>query len=90
VLLQHNQHNNKGETMDECPRCRGVGKVNTASEDEATGTKLKGLRELQGVSLRKVASRMVKSPAYLSRLEHGRERWNPELEKNYLKALGVS
>lgn len=73
--------------MNICTRCKGVGKVNSASEDEALGAQLKSQREALGISLRAVARHMQKSPTYLSRLEHGRERWNTDLEKSYKEAI---
>jgi len=73
--------------LNECPRCRGAGKVNTEAENGELGESLKRQREKLGISLRAVARHMCKSPTYLSRLEHGRERWNPELERAYRDAI---
>ena len=73
--------------MNDCPRCKGAGKVNSAAENEELGVELKRQRERLDISLRAVARHMGKSPTYLSRLEHGKERWNPDLEKAYREAI---
>lgn len=73
--------------MLECPRCKGVGKVNSTAEDEKTGAALKKAREAKKISLRAVARQLGKSPAYLSQLEHGKQRWDADLEKRYRDIL---
>jgi len=74
--------------LNECPRCKGAGKVNSVAENEELGVELKQQREQLDISLRAVARHMGKSPTYLSRLEHGKERWNADLEKSYRAAIG--
>lgn len=73
--------------MKQCPRCKGAGKIYTADEDGAIGAKMKKEREQQGVALRAVARFLGKSPAYVSLLEHGKQKWNPGLEKKYKEAI---
>jgi predicted transcriptional regulator len=74
--------------MEDCPRCQGCGKVNTPTDDAATGARLRKLRESKEVSLRSLASKMKLSPGYLSFLERGIHRWTPDMEKRYLDTLG--
>jgi predicted transcriptional regulator len=73
----------KEDTLITCPRCRGFGNINTDKDDEKTGAAMRRIREKSGISLRAVARIMEKSPAYISLLEHGKQRWNPVLEKQY-------
>jgi transcriptional regulator with XRE-family HTH domain len=55
----------------------------------AFGEVVREMREAQGLGLRVVAERLGISPAYLSRIERGKERPpKPELVKKIAKLLG--
>ncbi|HSP14485.1 MAG TPA: helix-turn-helix transcriptional regulator [Thermoanaerobaculia bacterium] len=54
------------------------------------GETLRELREAQGIGLRVAADRLGMSPAYLSRIERGKERPpKPELVKRMARLLGA-
>jgi DNA-binding transcriptional regulator YiaG len=65
-----------------CKRCSGSG---IEPDQAAIGSELKALRVAAGISLRKMARKLVISHGYLHQLEAGRRRWNPVLKEWFVK-----
>ncbi len=67
-----------------CTRCGGTG---LEFDHRAIGTELRHIRELKGMSLRDVASRMSLTASYISDLELGRRNWSATLISRYKSAV---
>lgn len=67
-----------------CPRCAGTGEV---PNDRAMGAAMRTKRERARVGLREMARRVRLSPSYLCHLEHGENRWSPEMIELYKRTL---
>jgi predicted transcriptional regulator len=68
-----------------CPRCNGTGQVRDPRE---YGAAMRKLRELAGLSLRHVATRMGITAPYLSDLELGRRAFNNVRVIQYRRIVG--
>lgn len=67
-----------------CDVCSGTGRL---YDDKETGEQMRSLRESKGVSLRQLAKRLRKSPAYIWKLEVGESQWNNKRIEDYIQAL---
>lgn len=56
-------------------------------DDQATGAKMRALREAAKVSLRDLGDRIDLSAPYLSDLELGRRAWSEQRAEQYAAAL---
>jgi len=74
-----------------CSCCGGTGKE---IDQEATAGAMKALRSTAGLSLQDVSDSIAQlhgeeyGTSYLSKLEHGRNRWNPRLVTLWEDACG--
>jgi predicted transcriptional regulator len=60
-------------TIVDCHVCAGSGRL---YDDAVVGSELRVMRESEGVGLRRLARAIGWSPAYLSKLETGKQQWN--------------
>jgi ribosome-binding protein aMBF1 (putative translation factor) len=69
----------------DCQVCAGSGRL---YDDVEVGKMIREAREHAEVGLRQLARAIGWSPAYLSKLEHGKQQWNIQRINLCLKEIG--